>query len=360
MLLYLSFTIATLYGFYKLKYKKSELSTSIDRVTIIVAFKNEENNLPVLIKSLVDQSCQQFDVLLIDDNSTDNSYYIANNLTSQLKNFSLYKNNSSSKKRAIEQAISLAKTSGIITTDADCIIPNNWIQTIINSSVIVLNDMVIMPVLMTPANNSFLSHFQCNDYAALQMTTVGMAGINNEIMCSGANLYFTKQLYNSCKLSLCFEQLSGDDMFLMLEAKRQNYKISYLLNSYTAVKTPSEIGLTNFINQRIRWGSKAKHYSDKGVITVGLITIITYLFLWINIIESFIIYKNLNITVAFFIIITICNYSLIKIFLHFFKQQNRIKYFFLSQLFYILYFPLITLLSFIGKYKWKQTKVKRQ
>ena len=350
---YVAFATVTFIGFLKAKKNSDNIIESTKQISVIVPFKNEANNILRLIESLKKQTNSNFNVLLIDDNSTDNSYSIAEKAIIGIRNFSLYKNPLSGKKRAIEFAVSESTNNYFVTTDADCLITKNWINSIVKNKITTSNQMVIMPVLMTTSDNSFLSHFQRNDYLALQMTTAGMAAVGNPVMCSGANLYFTKELYNNCKRWLHFDLPSGDDMFLMLASKKQQFNIGYLLDNNVAVETKSEIGLRNFVNQRIRWGSKAKNYTDKGVIIIGLIPLLTYLSVLINIILSVNNFIYLFTALATMAILTICNYFLIYSFIRFFKKQKKIKYFVLSQLVYLLYFPIIALLSFIGIYKWK-------
>ena len=352
-LVYLAFAVVTFIGFYKAKANSDNIVQSSKQISVIVPFKNESNNLLRLIESLKNQTNSNFNVLLIDDNSTDDSYSIVEKAIIDLTNFCLFKNPLSGKKRAIEFAVKTSTNNYFVTTDADCLIPKNWINSILTNIIATSNQMVIMPVLMTSSDNSFLSHFQRNDYLALQMTTAGMAAIGNPVMCSGANLYFTKELYNNCKKWLHFDLPSGDDMFLMLASKKQKFNIGYLLDNNIAVETKTEIGFRNFFNQRIRWGSKAKNYTDKGVIIIGLIPLLTYLSILVNILLSINNSIYLFIALLTMTIVTICNYFLIHHFIRFFKKQEKIKYFFLSQLVYLLYFPIITFLSFIGIYKWK-------
>ncbi|MCB0732253.1 MAG: glycosyltransferase, partial [Ignavibacteriae bacterium] len=75
MIFFLIFIFALyIYIFLKLKLPVNEKSFNEElKISVIVAAKNEVNNLPNLIKSLENQKypINKYEVIIIDDNSTD-------------------------------------------------------------------------------------------------------------------------------------------------------------------------------------------------------------------------------------------------------------------------------------------------
>lgn len=102
--------------------------------TVIVPFRNEEENLPDLIKSLenLNYSKYHFEVIFVDDDSIDNSVELSLRLLScsQL-DFQIISNDrisNSPKKDAITTAINKAKYNWVVTTDADCEVQKTWLD----------------------------------------------------------------------------------------------------------------------------------------------------------------------------------------------------------------------------------------
>lgn len=89
------------------------------QVSVIVPFYNEEQHLESCLSSLLQQSFQDFEVLLIDDQSTDSSFLLAQRLTASDARFHLYHNEQKGLFNARNKALSLAQGDYICFVDAD-------------------------------------------------------------------------------------------------------------------------------------------------------------------------------------------------------------------------------------------------
>ena len=101
--------------------------------SIIIAAKNEESNISSLISSLqkLDYSKENFEVIIVDDNSSDKTYKIAEELIQQNSNFYLFKVEEKefpAKKGALSFGINKAKNPFILITDADCLPEKDWLK----------------------------------------------------------------------------------------------------------------------------------------------------------------------------------------------------------------------------------------
>ena len=128
---YLILIMSFIIGFNRVKtfYRLNETPRS--GFTIVIPFRNEAENLPELLNSLckVKYDSALFEVILVNDDSSDNGVEIVNSYKNRLP-ITLISNkikSNSPKKDAIEQAIKLSKFDWIITTDADCVVPKNWL-----------------------------------------------------------------------------------------------------------------------------------------------------------------------------------------------------------------------------------------
>jgi glycosyltransferase involved in cell wall biosynthesis len=120
--------------------------------TVIIPFRNEANNLPNVLKSIseLNYSKELVEFIFVDDASSDASVNIIQNfvpnLTMTTQVIPTIRSSKSPKKDAISTAISVAKNTWIITTDADCMVPQNWLKKL--NSCIQEKDlnMVVAPV----------------------------------------------------------------------------------------------------------------------------------------------------------------------------------------------------------------------
>jgi glycosyltransferase involved in cell wall biosynthesis len=109
-----------------LKIKATSVSSEpVSFVSVVVACRNEQENLQNLLICLDEQDYPEdlFEIIIVDDNSTDKTYQIASASDGPGKRIVLY-NEGNGKKMAIRTGISAASGILIITTDADCRMEN--------------------------------------------------------------------------------------------------------------------------------------------------------------------------------------------------------------------------------------------
>lgn len=242
-------------------------------VSVIVPCYNEEQNLHHLLTSLSFQDYPNdfFEVIIVNDNSTDNTIKIASQFTG-IQNIRTISNNGNGKKSAIRTGVSVSDCDLIITTDADCRMGKNWIKTI--SSFYHQNnpDMIICPVQLE-SGNGFFGRFQELEFLSLQGVTAGAALSHKAVMCNGANLAFPKEIYLKHSANLYDEINSGDDIFLLQSLKQErNSKIMWLESPEAIVTTRASASMSSFFQQRKRWISKVAFYTDKHIIIAGIAT----------------------------------------------------------------------------------------
>ena len=154
-LVFLSYTILIVIlaiGFIKSEEftaKKSELKTTF---SVIIPFRNEAKNLPFLLKSIeeIKYPIELVEFLFVNDDSSDNSVkIITKTLPNTKTNIQILTNkrvSNSPKKDAITTAISIAKNEWILTTDADCILSENWLKSFASFIQKKAPKMIVAPV----------------------------------------------------------------------------------------------------------------------------------------------------------------------------------------------------------------------
>ncbi len=246
-------------------------------VSVIIACKNEQQNIPDLLISLSQQEYNRnlFEVIIVDDHSTDNTVAAARSYEYHL-NLRILANESSGKKHAIKKGVEAAKGELIITTDADCSPPVNWLNTIISFYLSYKPELIIAPVQLS-RKKGFFGRFQELEFLSLQGITAAAAAANRAVMCNGANLTFTREGYFRNVGHLRFDIATGDDVFLLHSMKNNKSSVMWLESPEAIVETKSAPDLKAFLDQRKRWASKSTAYRDGFSILLGIVTFVTNL-----------------------------------------------------------------------------------
>mgnify|MGYP003575559586 CR=1 FL=1 len=362
------------YGWHKQKedIASSETNSRLS-ITVIIPARNEAQNIGACLSSIIENDFpkDKLEIILIDDFSTDDTARIgeallANGLGKVLRledYLSKDERLNAYKKKALEIAINAAAGNWIVTTDADCIVPINWLNTLMskpNSNNQI--KFVAAPVSFTPADNKWgwLYYFQSLDFMTMQGVTAASAELNLGNMCNGANLAFEKKAFEEVGGYKGIDHIaSGDDMLLMHKIQ-QHYPtgIAYVKSKEAIVHTPAQPSWSAFLNQRIRWSSKADKYDDK---KLSLILLAIYLFNVNFLALLFAGFFNYHYWLWMFGTI-FAKVSVELIFLipvsKFYKKNKELKYFTLLQPLHILYIISAGFLGKFGSYQWKGRTVK--
>lgn len=360
LVIYVVFISQLIFGFDKVKSFVRTDEKPKTTFSIIVPFRNEEKNLPKLLKSIsnLNYPKELFEIIMVDDFSTDASerVYIKWRMENGLIETTLLENlrlSNSPKKDAISRAIPILKHEWVVTTDADCIINKNWLLTLDNFIQKNNTEMVVGAVVYKTKNNWF-HQFQQLDLLSLQGTTIGSFGIGKPFMCNGANFAYTKKLFNEIGgFGGNNKMASGDDVFLLQKAlKDHSDKVHYLKNTDIIVKTKPENDLYRLFMQRVRWASKTTGYSgyySKSLavvvltmnlsLVVGLYLLITNSLNWKTLLIAF--------SIKYFV-----DYSLL-LKSNQYLRKSKFIFPFASSLVYPFFCSLIGIYSLFGCFTWK-------
>ena len=153
-----------------------------------------------------------------------------------------------------------------------------------------------------------------------------------------------------------FNTPSGDDIFLLEKLTSKNKNVKGLLKKDFIVETAAESTFLGFLNQRLRWSSKAKYYKSKLLLffsSIILIQNISFLFICFGIllVEKF----------RMILIILLCSKWLIDFILLFlvasFYHRKKVLFYFIPvQIVYPFYIVLVWIASITMKFEWKGRK----
>ena len=340
------------------------------KVTIIIPARNESAYIQTCIQSILDQKypTQLFEILVIDDHSEDNTtelvrqFQAPNTHVLLLNKFiSNRKELQSFKKKAIEIGVKNSKGDLIISTDADCIVPPNWLHYLVSFYEKEQYKFIAAPVNFHKEISLF-EKFQSLDF--IGMMGVTGAGIYGRFMnmCNGANLAYEKRAFYAVEGFNGIDKIaSGDDMLLLQKmAKHFPNQVGFLKNKNATVLTNAKPDLKSFYQQRIRWASKSGNYQELQILFILALVFFFCLSIVFNLILLPFFFTKIGwVFLTQLFIKTIIDFFYLNHLTSFFQRKDLMKIFFPAQVFHILYIFVFGLLgNLVKEYSWKGRKVK--
>lgn len=331
--LYLICIAAFTFGLFNLKERFHSVNkNNLIKVSVLIAARNEEKNIEKLLESLKKQSFPKelFEVIIVNDHSTDNTDEIINDFINKNKELDvkLLKAEKKGKKHAISQALHSAINELVIVTDADCVLNDLWIESIVGFYQEEKCKMILAPVLLSPAENLF-EKMQVLEHLSLIGSTAGSASIGFPVMCNGANMaYERKAALEVEKFRKDFDIPSGDDMFLLEQFVKcyGHNNVKFLLSKSAVVKTKTCKTIKDFFRQRRRWVSKTKSYTSWKVIVTALIVLFFNLSIISLLVSAFFVPALWSIYILLTLLKFFIDFPLLKNITNFMNQGSLLKW----------------------------------
>ncbi|MCI5056233.1 MAG: glycosyltransferase [Flavobacteriales bacterium] len=320
------------------------------KLSVLIPFKNEIEHLHSLILALEQQTLEKenYEVLLIDDNSSDKGSDFIKKRISELKldNFKVLKSPSKGKKGALKFGIETSSFDIIVTTDADSIPDQNWLNSI---SRLYVNDKVKMHIGPVFQQNieGFWSKVFAIDFLSLIGTTASFALMRNPILCNGANLSFRKESFfevNGYEDNLHIS--SGDDMFLLHKLKSK-YPRSIAYEPQAIVHTQGPDNWQEFYKQRIRWIGKSKFFKDLTTVIISVAIFFVYLAQLMSFLLGFWKPEYFAVFFCFFLIKFGLDLSFFSRVMNYFNLRLNKVLVFATATFQSIYTPVLIILSLL-------------
>jgi len=345
------------WGWRKLKPIKKSSSINQRTVSVLIPFRNEAKNLPGLLASLAQQDLQKIDlqVVLVDDHSDDQGPELIKKHPSFGSRFYLVhtKTDESGKKMALRAGLSHCTGEYILLSDADCIFPTGWIQSMITGFSDPACQLVQGPVALV-SQNSLHARMQQIEFMSLMMSAAGSIGAKHPILASAANLGVRRTFYQKSINKLRPQVNTGDDMFLLEQAKKEGREaVSYIKSREALVQTTPASSPLALWNQRKRWSSKSINYQDHEIISTALIVWLTNALIPIGLVLVFCQVLPLFIPLSFWLVKGVFEWPLMNMGFTFYKLPRLAFWFWPTQLVYPFYIVLVSFSGVFGSFSWK-------
>jgi len=326
--------------------------TCTDHISVIIPFRNEEQNLLSIIDALKKQTFKSAEYLLINDKSTDFGPEICNAAITGLPQFKLLHlpDNMGGKKAAIHYGVLQSKYNIIVQTDADCIPQPDWLLNYSQAFLKPNTSLVIAPVIaQSTANGSFFQKMVALEFLSLTGVTIASAVLKSPLLCNGANMGYLKNIYMAYFKNGYNKTVSGDDMFLLMYAKNRKYNIAIITNKQGTVSTQLPENTFTFLNQRKRWTSKSLHTNNLEILSVSVLVFISNILIPVAL---FLTLQN-----GLLLIPVVIKYMVDFLFLLkysvFYNQGYLLKYYPIWIIIYPFYVLLATAGGILGSFTWK-------
>ena len=300
----------SLYFFLKLNFQTKLYKEFNQAISIIICAKNEIDNLKKNLEYILTQNYFNFEVILVNDQSTDSSKIFLEELSKKYNNLVVvniddFVKHSIGKKFPLTLGIKTAKNEHLILTDADCK-PNskNWVKNIASNF---NHSNIILGYGSYEKNNSFLNKIIRFDTFNIAQQYLSFALAGYTYMGVGRNLAYKKSLFFSNKgFARHIHIPSGDDDLFIQEIAQNNIiSIEMELPSHTTsevVKSWKE-----WIYQKRRHLTTAPYYKLKIKILLAIYSLAQILF-WICTLLLFILNTNLLHVITLIIIKLVISY----------------------------------------------------
>ncbi|GLB52080.1 glycosyl transferase family 2 [Neptunitalea chrysea] len=267
------------------KKKKDHNTQQLPPVSLVICAKNEAENLKRNLPSFCNQKYSAFEIVLINDSSSDDTLEVMEGFAEKYNNIKIVNvaHNETfwgKKKYALTLGIKVTSHNYLIFSDADCCpASENWLTEMAgcftNEKTIVLGYGQYKKV-----KKSFLNALIRFETLITAMQYFGMAKIGSAYMGVGRNLAYHKEefLKHNGFVNHMHIKSGDDDLFVNEAATSKNVTISYTPDSFT-ISEP-KTSFKNWIAQKRRHVSTAKHYKFGHQLTLGLFYISQILF-WI-------------------------------------------------------------------------------
>lgn len=258
-------------------------------ISVIVCAKNEEENVKKFVPLLAEQNYHTFEIVLIDDASSDNTLEIFEEFEKQYPNIKLVKveNNEAfwgNKKFALTLGIKAAKYEYLLFTDADCYpTSKDWI-TAMSAQFTQQKNIVLGYGAYEKISNSFLNKIIRFETLLTATQYFSWAKIGKPYMGIGRNMAYKREEFFKVRGFMDHMKIrSGDDdLFINQAANGDNTTICYAQDSFTYSKPKTSY--KDWFTQKRRHVSTAKHYKLFDRNQLGLFYLSQLLFLLLPIV----------------------------------------------------------------------------
>lgn len=268
--------------------KKDVVSQSNDPVSVIICARNEKHNLKKNLPRILNQDYSEFEVIVVDDASDDESGLFLESLARQNPKLKVVYVNSSlnffkGKKFPLSIGIRSAQYDTVLLTDADCYPSSKyWIQRMMAS--FTGDTKIVLGYTSVEKQKGFLNAMIRYDNLMSSMRFLSMANRHLPYTGSGRNMAYRKELFYQNKgfVDLYHITAGDDDLFINKVVNKTNTVAQTHKESHI-VSSPKKT-FRNWVLQKRRQKTGAHYYKFLHKWILGWQSISQFLFFLLSIV----------------------------------------------------------------------------
>jgi cellulose synthase/poly-beta-1,6-N-acetylglucosamine synthase-like glycosyltransferase len=239
------------------------------RVSVVVVAKDEERWLPELLDSLSAQTLQGFEVILVDDRSTDATGQIMERFRLKLgSRVKVLRNERepgirNPKQFALDLAAQAASGEVLVFTDADCVVPALWAEGLLAYFAEPRVGAVFGQISLH-SSGRFLERFQAYDQPLIHQWNSGTAGLGMPGSAFGNNLACRRVVLEEAGGFLGLGETLTEDAALVSAAAKRGWRVRVATDPSTRIVTRPQPTWRSFLNQHLRWNTGAFFHREAG------------------------------------------------------------------------------------------------
>lgn len=272
--IFLGFAINVYNGYkYELKKQLVTFQKIYINLSLIISAKNEEKNILFLLDSLekLNYPKENFEVIIVDDNSTDKTAEIIKSRISDKNNFRLIsadKKEIEGKKGALSIGIKNAKNNLIVITDADCRPESEWLNSI--TGALDYGYDFVFGVAPIQTGKKLVEQLSAFENLRNTYLTIAAVGLNIPYSAAARSFGFRKTSFERIGgYSSTTETISGDDDLLLREAVKHKMLIGTVIAPDAFVYSSAPQSFSEYFQQKKRHLQTSFHYLLKQKMFLG-------------------------------------------------------------------------------------------
>ncbi len=338
-------------------YRKQEKGSERLPVSVVICARNEYHNLKRNLPMILEQDYPEFEVVVVNDSSDDDTAYLLKSLSATYPHLSIVHipqnlNFFSGKKFPLSIGIKSARYELVLLTDADCRPASPLWLRLMQSGFTSKTEIVLGYGRYEP-KPGFLNKLIRFDTVWVAMQYLSFALFRSAYMGVGRNLSYRKSLfYKANGFIYHYKIKSGDDdLFINQVATPENTRIEISPEAHTISEPKSD--LTSWFRQKRRHLSTGRHYKMRHKLMLGGFISSQILFFAFFIL-SLLYFQNIYAALSLYSLRMISALVIFKKVLNKLSEKNLLLYLLLFELVFILLNPVFALSAAITKqHRWR-------
>jgi len=269
-----------------ISHSSNPIPSKVEGVSILIAARNEARNLQSLIPILATQNYPKFEIIIVNDRSTDDTMELLRgmmNIYPQLRSVTIQytPEHVTAKKYALTLGIKVAKYDIILLTDADCTpVSKNWVKMM--STPLIENHIIFSlghgAYTRFPG---FLNRLIQYETLFTSINYFSFALWKSPIMGVGRNLCYRRSFFLEKKAFKGFWHINGGDDDLLVNQYANSNNTAVVIHPESITLSQPKMDWKSYFTQKKRHFHAGKYYKVKNKLKLG-VYMFTHLTFWIS------------------------------------------------------------------------------